>query len=170
MPGKMPGKARKHVVSGAMPTSLHSSLQDLAHKFASDVLGAIRSASLGDLRAESGGTSAPRGPGRPRGSTTKTPSKASRATVALKPGKPSSRLPRLDRSVRLPRRSSQDIAKTLDQVVALVKKSKTGLRSEEIRQALALDVREVPRVLKQGLTSKKLKSKGQKRATRYSAA
>jgi hypothetical protein len=49
-----------------------------------------------------------------------------------------------------------------------VKKSKTGLRSEEIRKALALDVREVPRVLKQGLSSKKLKAKGQKRATQYS--
>jgi hypothetical protein len=78
-------------------------------------------------------------------------------------------MPRLERSARLPRRSPDDIARTLDQVVALVKKSKTGLRSEEIRKALALDVREVPRVLKQGLTSRKLKAKGQKRATRYSA-
>ena len=45
---------REHVVSGAMPASLHSSLNDLAHKFASDVLDAIRSASLADLHAESG--------------------------------------------------------------------------------------------------------------------
>jgi Fic family protein len=51
-----------------------------------------------------------------------------------------------------------------------VKAKKTGLRSEEIRRALKLDVREVPRVLKEGLTKKKLRSKGQKRATTYFAA
>jgi hypothetical protein len=34
---------------------------------------------------------------------------------------------------------------------------------------LGLDVREVPRILKEGLTSKKLRSKGQKRATTYFA-
>jgi hypothetical protein len=44
-----------------------------------------------------------------------------------------------------------------------------GLRAEEIRKTLRLDVREVPRVLKEGLRTKKLKSKGQKRATVYSA-
>jgi hypothetical protein len=153
-----------------MPTSLHSSLNDLAQKFASDVLGAIRSASLGDLQAESGGGAVRRAPGRPKGSTTKTTSKASRATTPFKPSKPAGRTAPAGKSVRLARRSPEDIAKTLDQVVALVKKSKTGLRSEEIRKALALDVREVPRVLKQGVSAKKLKSKGQKRATRYSAA
>jgi Fic family protein len=51
-----------------------------------------------------------------------------------------------------------------------VRAKKTGLRSEEIRRALKLDVREVPRVLKEGLTKKKLRSKGQKRATTYFAA
>jgi len=41
------------------------------------------------------------------------------------------------------------------------------MRSEEIRKALKLDVREVPRVLKEGVAKKKLRSKGQKRATTY---
>ena len=68
------------------------------------------------------------------------------------------------------RRSPADIARALDAVVILVRKSKAGLRSEEIRKALKLDVREVPRVLKEGLAKKKLKSKGQKRATTYFAA
>jgi hypothetical protein len=167
MPGRCPA-ARSDVVSGAMPTSLHSSLNDLAHKFAADVLGAIRAASLGDLQAESGGAAVRRAS--PKGSTTKTPSKASRATVPFKAAKTAGRPVPVAKSTRLARRSPEDIAKTLDQVVALVKKSKTGLRSEEIRKALALDVREVPRVLKQGVSAKKLKAKGQKRATRYSAA
>jgi hypothetical protein len=57
----------------------------------------------------------------------------------------------------------------VDQVVALVQKSKTGLRSEEIKKALGLDRREVPRMLKTAVQTKKLKAKGQKRATVYSA-
>ena len=65
-----------------------------------------------------------------------------------------------------------DLARDADfgQIVALVKTKKAGLRSEEIRKALKLDVREVPRVLKEGLAKKALKSKGQKRATAYTAA
>jgi hypothetical protein len=51
-----------------------------------------------------------------------------------------------------------------------VSKHKDGLRAEEIRTALKLDVREVPRVLKEGLKTKKLKAKGQKRATTYTTA
>jgi hypothetical protein len=143
-----------------MPTSLRSQLDSLASNFATAVLAAIRGASLDELVAESGG--APRrGPGRPRGSlTTKAAPTAARASAPVpKAG-----------GGRLARRSPADIAKALAQVVALVKTKKAGLRSEEIRKALKLDVREVPRVLKEGLAKKKLKSKGQKRATTYSAA
>ena len=50
-----------------------------------------------------------------------------------------------------------------------MKAKKEGMRSEEIRAALTLDKREMPRVLQEGVTTKKLKSKGQKRATTYSA-
>jgi hypothetical protein len=70
---------------------------------------------------------------------------------------------------RLPRRSAEDIKVALDKVHGLLKGSKTGLRAEQIRKALRLDVREMPRVLKEGLASKKLSSKGQKRATTYFA-
>ena len=134
-----------------MPTSLRSTLNDLADTFANAVLAAIRSASIEDLLAESGGASR-RGPGRPRGTTTGNP-KAKRT-----------------KGGRLARRSPEDIAKVLAQVVALVKKSKAGMRSEEIRKALKLDVREVPRVLREGLAKKALRSRGQRRATVYSAA
>ena len=139
--------------------NLRSTLNDLAHSFASNVLAAIRGASIQDLLAETGG--APRrGPGRPRGTSTMTTSKASRDTLPFKPAK---------HSGHLARRTPADIARALDAVVILVRRNKEGLRSEQIRKALRLDVREVPRILKQGLTSKKLKSKGQKRATVYSA-
>jgi Fic family protein len=54
--------------------------------------------------------------------------------------------------------------------VGLVKKSKAGLRAEEIRATLKMQSKEMPRILKEGLSTKVLKSKGQKRATTYTAA
>ena len=126
-----------------MPTtSLRFTIQSLADNFAVAIVDALRSASLEDLLAET-----QRGPRRRRPAA-----------------------PRRAPSGRLPRRSAEDIAKALAAVVALVKGKKAGLRSEEIRTALRLDRREVPRVLKAGLSSKKLRSKGRKRATTYTAA
>jgi hypothetical protein len=128
--------------------SLRSNLQALAATFADSVLAAIRGASLEELLAESG-SGGRRGPGRPPKSKA-----APSAPRARKPG-------------RLKRRSPADIAKALDQVVALVKGKKDGLRAEQIRAALKMESKEMPRVLKEGLAKKKLKAKGQKRATTY---
>lgn len=136
-----------------MPTSLRSSLDALALSFANGVLAAIRSASIEDLLAESGGP-ARRGRGRSHGGGDGT-------GIDLPSGKA--------KGGRLARRSPEQIAEAVARVVALVKKSKGGLRSEEIKKALGLDVREVPRILKTGVKTKKLKAKGQKRATVYSA-
>jgi hypothetical protein len=133
-------------------SSLRSSLESLASSFAGSVLEAIKGASLEELLAESGG--ARRGPGRPRGSGAGSAPRAARAT----------------RSGRLVRRSAAQIAKTLDNIVALVKKHKDGLRAEQIRQQLRMEAKEMPRVLSDGLAKKKLKKKGQKRATTYFAA
>jgi hypothetical protein len=137
--------------------SLRSALNDLASEFAASVLAAVRGASLDELIAEGGG--ARRGPGRP--------AKAVATNGESKPAAPAKSSGR--RSGRLPRRSGEDIAKALDQVVALVKKNKNGLRAEEIRANLGMDSKEMPRVLKEGLSTKKLKAKGQKRATTYTA-
>jgi Fic family protein len=71
---------------------------------------------------------------------------------------------------RLPRRSPADIAKTLAKVVALVKSDSGGLRAEQIRERLGVTQKEMPRVLKEGLSTKALKSKGVKRSTTYTAA
>jgi hypothetical protein len=162
-----------------MPSSsLRSALDDLASSFASAVLAAIRGASLEELvgvggaRANAGSAprsatrSAPRrGPGRPRGSSTK----AAPAATKGGGGQPDPLKAPKTTDGRLARRTPEEIAKTLVRIAALVKKS-TGMRSEEIRKALQLDVREMPRVLKEGLAKKVLKSKGQKRATTYFAA
>jgi Trk K+ transport system NAD-binding subunit len=141
-----------------MPNSLRSNIQAAAAIFTSSVLDAIRGASLEELLAESsaGGR---RGPGRP-----------SRAVAAAGAAAGSSRAVRTTRSGRLKRRSADDIVKALDRVVALVKRHKAGLRAEQIREELRMQSKEMPRVLKEGLAKKKLKSRGQKRATTYTAA
>lgn len=140
-------------------TSLHSVLHDLASGFAESVLAAIRGASLEELLD---GRDAPRpqrhNPALPRGWTR---SKARLTATGKSTVRPTAR------GKALPRRSAEDVAKTLASVVALVKGKPAGLRSEQIRAALKLDKRELPRVLSEGLATKKLKSRGQKRATTY---
>ncbi|MDP9001819.1 MAG: hypothetical protein M3O46_17100 [Myxococcota bacterium] len=132
--------------------SLRSAINELAGTFATSVLSAIRAASLQELLGEAGGT-APRPRGRPRGV----------------PGG-SGNLGQAKRTPRLKRRSPADIAKALDQVVTLLKSKKEGLRAEQIRKTLRMQSKEMPRVLSDGLAQKRLKKKGQKRATTYSAA
>jgi len=130
-----------------MPT-LRSNLQSLADSFASSVLAAIRGASLEELLGEGG---ARRGPGRAQ------KSQAAAKAPARKSG-------------RLARRSPAEIAEALDRVVALVKTKKDGLRAEQIRAALGMQAKEMPRVLQEGLAKKKLRAMGKKRATTYSVA
>jgi hypothetical protein len=130
-----------------MPT-LRSQLDSLAATFASAVVEAIRGASLHELVATDG-----------RAATSARPASGPTAkTMASK----------TTRTGRLKRRSSEDIGQVLDQIVALVKKNKDGLRAEQIRTELNLQAKELPRVLKEGLRSKRLRKAGQKRATVYS--
>ena len=129
-------------------SNLHSQLSALVTSFASAVLEAIKGSSLEDLLS---GSPAPSRAGREQ------PNGAPRPVRARSAG-------------RLKRRSPEDIAGALDQVVALVKKNKNGLRAEQIRDQLSMQAKEMPRVLKEGLAKKQLKSRGQKRATTYFAS
>jgi hypothetical protein len=142
-----------------MTTSLQSKLTELAQAFAGSVLAAARSVSLDELltgthrgRPETHVVNGAKAPVEEA-----TPKRPARARAASATG-------------RLPRRSADDIAAALDQVVALVKKHREGLRAEQIRTELRMQAKEMPRVLKEGLAKKKLKAKGQKRATTYTAA
>src|SRR5579884_3907924 len=119
--------------------ALRSALRDLATQFANDVLDAIKGASLEEILGDAGGN------GR-------------RAAVGPTPdvGRSSTRVAR---GGRLRRRSSEDITKALDNVVTLVKKSKDGLRAEQIREQLGMQSKEMPRILKEGLAKRRLKSK-----------
>jgi hypothetical protein len=152
-----------------MTNALRSTIADLASTFAASVVSAIRGASLEEILAVSSTAGhaghathhapARRGPGRPRKNAAPAAKKAAKAAAPARKGKG-----------RLRRRSPADIAKALAEVVSLVKSKKAGLRSEQIRSALRMEAKEMPRVLKEGLSKKVLKSKGQKRSTTYSAA
>ncbi len=147
--------------------SLRSELHDLATKFASDVLADLRSASVDDILAESSRSSSVR---RARVQPTARRAATDRAASAILEAPPTVHTTKA-RGGRLARRSPADIAKTLDAVVGAIRATKgKGLRAEDIKKALGLDRREIPRVLRQGLATKKLRSKGQKRATRYFVA
>jgi hypothetical protein len=129
-------------------SSLKTSLESLAATFAADVVRAIQGTSLKELSSEVGGASKR---GRP-------------AAVSPSPKgvKPST-------GGRLQRRSAADIGEALDKIVTLLKGHKQGLRAEQIRQGLHMQAKEMPRVLSEGLVKRKLKKKGQKRATTYFA-
>jgi hypothetical protein len=137
-----------------MPGNLHSQLRSLADSFVTEVLDAIRSASLDELLSDTGRSSASPSP---------------RRVPVARPAAPKA-VRRSSSGGRLPRRSPDDIAAALEQVVSTVKAHKDGLRAEEIRSALGMQAKEMPRILKEGLMKRRLRSKGQKRATTYFAA
>jgi hypothetical protein len=147
-----------------MPSTLQTRLADLASSFADDVLAAIRSASLDELVGQ-----------RPAArvlSSYLLNSKGQKQGAIDGPAPRAFRAPRAPSTPRgrLARRSSEDIQKTLGLVIAAIKGAQgKGMRAEEIRDFLKIDKRELPRVLAEGLTSKKLRSKGKKRATTYFA-
>jgi hypothetical protein len=139
------------------PMDLRARIQQLATHFAASVLGVIREASLDELlgpRAEGGLSAA-----------------APRTHVGKRKQKevprPLAKAPRARPAGRLPRRSAADIAKTVGTIVALLRKHKAGLRAEQIRDALGLVAKEMPRPLSEGVKSRAFKKKGQKRATTY---
>jgi hypothetical protein len=61
-------------------------------------------------------------------------------------------------------------AKTLELVVLLLRGQPGGMRAEHLRKKLGVSKPEIARALKQGLESKKIVSKGERRATTYFAA
>jgi len=135
--------------------NFHSNLTNITAALTESLLAVIRNAKLDELLAESGPTETERG----RRTNREAPKVKTRSTPTPKA-----------KSGRLPRRSDTEIVAALDQVIALVKKNREGLRAEAIREELGLQSKELPRILKQGLSTRRLKSKGQKRATTYFAA
>jgi hypothetical protein len=142
-------------------STLNLKIQDLARAFVDEVMDAINGTSLQEFI----------GPGAARSSlrSRADASRASGAASARRGVESPAIKPVRSSSGRLPRRSVGEIRAQLDQILALLKKNKEGMRAEVIRTQLGLISKEMPRVLKEGLELKKLTSKGQKRATTYFA-
>jgi len=144
-------------------STLRTRLQELAAAFADEVMTALQTTSLQDLigaKASSGIASGPR-------AARSSAQLAFPETITKGPAAPAARPGR--KPGRLPRRSADEIQASLSKIVTLLQKHKDGLRAEEIRANLGMQAKEMPRVLKEGLASKLLRSKGQKRATTYFA-
>jgi hypothetical protein len=141
-----------------MASSLRQQLNELVSSFTTNVLHAIRTASIEDVLSESAAPGGIRGGARAR---------VQRAT-SIEVGAPPPGVPRR-RGGRLARRSAGDIAKVLERIEGLLSKSPRGLRAEEIRQQLGMQSKELPRPLKEGVEAGRLTKSGQKRATTYFA-
>lgn len=143
-------------------TTLRNTVTELATQFAWSVLDAIRGASLDDLLRETSG-SAPVRRGRPAASAA-APTKAA-APAAAAPSRGRGR----KSGGRLSRRSANDIAAIVDQIVGTLEANPDGLRAEQIREQLGLEAKELPRPLNDALSSGRVTKTGQKRATTYFA-
>lgn len=142
-------------------SNLRNTIESLASQFATSVLAALRSASIDELTDVAGrGAPVRRGPGRPRSESSDTPSAA--------PSKRGGGAPR-GRGGRLGRRTQNDISRMVESIVEVLSKSGGGLRSEQIRSALGVEAKELPRPLAEALSSGRVTKTGQKRATTYFA-
>jgi hypothetical protein len=133
-----------------MPTSLRNTLDALATQFATQVLHAIRAASLEDILSESGSSPARRAGAAP-------------TSLRLQAAKPRGK------AGRLARRSPEDIGAVIEKIVGLLEKHSSGLRAEEIRGKLGLQAKELPRPIADALAAKRIVKEGEKRATTYFA-
>lgn len=128
--------------------SIERRIAALAEQFARDVLSELKGTNLDDLvDALSGARRAPR---------------AGAASAATE----RTARPRRGKGGRLLRRSPEQLQALLDKVVVTLKSG--PLRAEQIQSALGVDRKELPAVLKLGLSTKTLSKKGEKRATAYS--
>jgi len=137
-------------------TTLRNTIETLASQFAANVIAALRGVSIEELVDVSKGGRTPGGGGARRGRPPRAASGASGPAPA-----------RRGKGGRLGRRSPNEIGKMVDAIVELLGKHPKGLRSEQIRDALGVQRKELPRPLADGLTAGRLSKQGQKRATTY---
>ncbi len=133
--------------------SLHATINELASKFAHDLLRALRAASLDELVRETA-------PGHVRASS------ASSHTP---------RAPQRKSGGKRIRRSPEELNEYANRIVALVAKHPKGIRAEDLKRALGIPPGNIgakvfTKPLAFALASKKLTKRGARRATTYFAA
>lgn len=130
-------------------TSLRSAIESLASDFAKNILGILRGMSIDQIVGE-----------------TKLGAHRRRATQEVPAAKGGTTRKRGAKG-RLARRSAEDLASVSSNIVALLGEHPKGLRSEEMKEKLGLDARELARPLADALRSGAVSKRGQKRATTY---
>ncbi len=148
-----------------MTTSLRNTIADLAASFASSILDAIRQMSLDEILAETHGGG---GAGRNAPRAAAKVAKAARvSTAAAATAAPTGKAKR--KGGRLERRSAGDITALVGRIVSVLESKPSGLRAEQIRDALSLESKELPRPLAEALQARRIVKTGKKRATTYFA-
>ncbi|AKU94986.1 hypothetical protein AKJ09_01650 [Labilithrix luteola] len=122
--------------------SLQNTIESLASSFATKILAALREANLTEL-ADIAGDEVGNG-------------RAVKVTSVPK-----------GKGGRLQRRSTDDLAEMVERIAGLLAKEVAGLRAEQIREALGVEKKELPRPIQEGLASGRFAKSGQKRATVY---
>lgn len=128
-------------------SNLQSTLEALASDFARTVIAALRTASIDEITGLSGPA---RRVGRPAGA-----------------GETNGLARKREVGGRLGRRSTVEIGQMVEAIVDLLKRSPEGLRAEQIRAALNVQAKELPRPLADALRAGRVSKSGQKRATTY---
>jgi hypothetical protein len=133
-------------------TSLDRDLRARIDSFVNELSSIVRASALESVQQAlgNGGTPARRGPGRPRKGT----GNGGPATAT--------------RRGRRGKRSSEDVQAMADQLLAYVKKN-DGQRLEEISVGLGIPSKELKLPVQKLFEAKAIKTKGQKRGTRYFA-
>lgn len=139
----------------ARMSTLRSTISLLAEDFVSQILAALRGASLQDLSAVSEAPSR-QAVHAPRSVPTTTAAASQRPT-------------RLAKARLGARRTAADFEKITAAVVELLKKHPDGLRAEQIQKELGLGRKDLPRPMAQALAANLVRKKGEKRATKYFA-
>ena len=145
-----------------MPTqNTDHAIRTRIDSFLAELSGLVRKAALDSVEEVLSSGAAPRrrrGPGRPKGSGRRGPGRPRKA------GRRARRA--VARAGRRVRRSAADLAAIASRVMAQVR-SKQGQRVEEIGRALRTDTGVLKKPIADLLKARKLKTKGQKRGTRY---
>lgn len=137
-------------------STLRAQIDRLAAQFAGNIIDALRGASLDDLMAIAGN--------RGNGTARRGRPPAGGGGGTLEGGSP-----RRGGNGRLGRRTQDDIGRMIDRIQELLEKSAGGMRAEQIREALGVEAKELPRPLADALAAGRITKSGQKRATTYFA-
>lgn len=135
-------------------STLQSRIQALSAAFADSIIAALRETSISELTSAAGVGGGGRGKHVHSISENIEETPTPRAAKAKKTG-------------RLARRSEEDIAKVVEEILVVVKKHPEGIRAEELREELGLDKKEMPKPMLVALANGSLRKEGEKRATVY---